>query len=248
MCVLPVLIGSFTTRWLRSGLRSCPCRRKEACTFAAPSTRSRPASSSPACSAFVFPMPWLPSSTSSLPPGWGSSTSSFWAACLCWIADFVARLIGQGCQRGPGSARFSLARAILISIYGFINARLIRERRVTVTLPNLPESWKGRTALLVSDLHLGNINAAGFSRRIAAIARRLDPSIIFIAGDLYDGSKADPARIAAPLFDTPAEIRHVLLRRQPRGLRRRCRIFATPSRAEGFASCTMSGSTWMVCR
>jgi hypothetical protein len=72
---------------------------------------------------------------------------------------------------------------------------------LTVTLPNLPPSWKGRAALLVTDIHLGNINAAGFSRRIAEIARRLDPAVIFLAGDLYDGSKADPNRIAAPLFE-----------------------------------------------
>jgi hypothetical protein len=78
---------------------------------------------------------------------------------------------------------------------------VIRERRLTVSLPNLPHAWKGRTALLMSDLHLGNINSAGFARRIAGIARRLDPSIIFVAGDLYDGSKADPALLAAPLFE-----------------------------------------------
>jgi predicted MPP superfamily phosphohydrolase len=127
----------------------------------------------------------------------------FWAACVCWLADFVARLIAQdrALSARPWIGAVLFATAILISIYGFINARLIRERRFMVTLPNLPPQWKGRTALLVSDLHLGNINSIGFSRRIAAIARRLDPSIIFIAGDLYDGSKADPTRIAAPLFE-----------------------------------------------
>ena len=126
----------------------------------------------------------------------------FWAACVCWIADFGVGLLGQdsALSARPWIGTVLFGAATLISIYGFINARLIRERRVTVTLPRLPESWKGRTALLISDLHLGNINAAGFSRRIAAIARGLDPSIIFIAGDLYDGSKADPVRIAAPLF------------------------------------------------
>jgi hypothetical protein len=90
--------------------------------------------------------------------------------------------------------------AVLTGLYGILNARWIRERRVTVELARLPSSWKGRTALLITDMHLGNVNAVGFSRRIAAIARRLDPSVIFIAGDLYDGSKADPARVAGPLF------------------------------------------------
>jgi uncharacterized protein len=50
-------------------------------------------------------------------------------------------------------------------------------------------------------LHLGHVNGAGFARRIAKLARRLDPAIMFIAGDLYDGSLADPERLAAPLFE-----------------------------------------------
>ena len=127
----------------------------------------------------------------------------FWAACLCWPVSLAARAMAP--QASPtarpviGAVLFGAA--VLASLYGFINARIIRERRVAIDLPNLPACWKGRTALLVTDLHLGYINRAGFARRIATIASRLDPSIIFLAGDLYDGSKADPARIAAPLFE-----------------------------------------------
>jgi hypothetical protein len=127
----------------------------------------------------------------------------FWAACLCWPASLLARLMASDAASTarPWIGTVLFGAAALTSIYGFVNARVIRERRVTVVLPNLPERWKGRTALLMSDLHLGNINSTGFARRIAAIARRLDPSIIFVAGDLYDGSKADPARLASPLFE-----------------------------------------------
>jgi predicted MPP superfamily phosphohydrolase len=82
-----------------------------------------------------------------------------------------------------------------------VNARLIRERRITIALPRLPAQWKGRTALLVTDVHLGNINGAGFARRVAGIARRLNASVIFLAGDLYDGSRVDPVQLAAPLFE-----------------------------------------------
>jgi hypothetical protein len=94
----------------------------------------------------------------------------------------------------------------LVSLSGLVNARLIRERRVAVSLPGLPDSWRGRTALLMSDLHLGNVNGAGFARRIAKIAQRVDPSIIFIAGDLYDGSLVDAVRLARPLFALQAPL------------------------------------------
>jgi predicted MPP superfamily phosphohydrolase len=127
----------------------------------------------------------------------------FWAAWICWISALLLRLVpaGLAVEIRPyiGCVLFTLA--ILTSLYGLINASFIRESRVTVSLPNSPRSWIGRTALLVTDLHLGNINARGFSRRIAAIARRLDPSVIFLAGDLYDGSKTDPRRVAGPLFE-----------------------------------------------
>lgn len=124
----------------------------------------------------------------------------FWAAWLCWLGALVAHFTAGSAAR-PWIGTVLFGTAMLVSIYGFINARIIRERRVTVELANLPQSWKGRSALLMTDLHLGNINSEGFARRMAAIARRLNPSVIFLAGDLYDGSKADPVRIAAPLFE-----------------------------------------------
>jgi hypothetical protein len=124
----------------------------------------------------------------------------FWAACLCWIVDFPFEFAGTAAANRPAIAAILFGAAILVSLYGFVNARNIRERRLSVTLPNLPAAWRGRTALLLSDIHLGHVNGARFSRRIADIARRLDPSIIFIAGDLFDGSKVDPHKLVAPLF------------------------------------------------
>lgn len=125
----------------------------------------------------------------------------FWGACLCWILRFAFILAHNDTvltRQLIADTFFSLA--ILTSLYGMLNARRIRERRLTVALPNLPSSWQGRTALLISDMHLGHINGQGFARRIASIARRLDPHVIFIAGDLFDGSKVDPDRLAGPLL------------------------------------------------
>lgn len=125
----------------------------------------------------------------------------FWAACLCWLAALPIHIFAHSAepQARIWIADSLLALALLLSLYGILNARRIRERRLTIALPNLPPGWRGRTALLISDLHLGHINREGFAQRIAGIARRLNPEVIFIAGDFYDGSKADPARLAAPI-------------------------------------------------
>jgi uncharacterized protein len=66
-------------------------------------------------------------------------------------------------------------------------------------LPNLPESWRGRVAALVSDLHLGHVRNAGFARRIVATIAKWKPDVVLIAGDLYDGTSVDAERAAAPL-------------------------------------------------
>ena len=126
-----------------------------------------------------------------------------WASCIAWLAAILLRLIAldnpQQVRAYIATALFSLA--VIVSLYGFVNARRIRLSKVSISLPNLPAQWRGRTALLLTDLHLGHVNATGFARRIAGLARQLDPAIIFIAGDLYDGTKVDPVRLAAPLFE-----------------------------------------------
>jgi predicted MPP superfamily phosphohydrolase len=125
----------------------------------------------------------------------------FFAACLCRLSELALKVSGLALH--PANYRPALAEsfyslAIAASVYGLFNARWIRVRRVSVKLPNLPECWRGRTALLASDLHLGNINVASFSRRIVRLAARLEPSILFIPGDLFDGSKADADELIAP--------------------------------------------------
>jgi hypothetical protein len=111
------------------------------------------------------------------------------AACLCRLVDSAQYLTGLHRNR-PAVAILFFSLALLVSIYGLLNARWIRIRRVPIKLPNLPPSWRGRTALLFSDLHLGHINGVGFSRRIASMAARLNPDIILIPGDLFDGPGA----------------------------------------------------------
>jgi hypothetical protein len=125
----------------------------------------------------------------------------FWAACLSWLAWYAWLLLGQSAN--PAAARPWIAGclwvvALLAGVYGLINARQIRVRRIGVTLPGLPPSWRGRKAVLMSDLHLGNINGARFGRRLVALAAGLEPDIVFVPGDMFDGTMADLDKLAAP--------------------------------------------------
>ena len=119
------------------------------------------------------------------------------AACASWAVDAVAKVSGLHWERRT-IALLLFSLAILASLYGIINAAWTRVTRISVTLPNLPESWRGRVAALVSDTHLGHIRSHGFVRHIVRMLTRLQPDLVFIGGDMYDGTSADLNRLAEP--------------------------------------------------
>jgi predicted MPP superfamily phosphohydrolase len=124
----------------------------------------------------------------------------FLAACLCWTIYLADRVTGLHIER-PIVAAIVFGVAILAGVYALINAHWVRLKRITVKLPNLPPNWRGRVAALVSDVHLGHVNGVAFMRRIIAQLTRLRPDVVFLTGDLYDGTKVDAAALAAPWKD-----------------------------------------------
>jgi uncharacterized protein len=122
---------------------------------------------------------------------------------IAWLVYLILRLTTPTQTRAAymhAVVGTLLVVTIATAVYGMINARNLRVRRITVQLPHLPEGWRGKQALLVSDMHLGHVNGASFAQRIADKARQLNPAIIFLAGDLFDGGKVDPHREVAPLL------------------------------------------------
>jgi uncharacterized protein len=121
----------------------------------------------------------------------------FWAACGCWIAYAVAHFAGLHVERQLFAVVF-FGGALGASAYGVVNAAWTRVNRITVRLANLPESWRGRVAALVSDTHLGHVRNYSFAQRIVRKISKLRPDIVFIAGDMYDGTAANVMRLAEP--------------------------------------------------
>ena len=75
--------------------------------------------------------------------------------------------------------------------YGLANAARVRTTRYTIGLANLPEPWRSRTVVLVTDMHLGNIRGAAFAGRIVDRINELDPDLVLISGDMFDGALID---------------------------------------------------------
>jgi len=122
----------------------------------------------------------------------------FPAAILSWIIFGAARLVGLDINFHR-SVEFLFGAAVVGGLYGVLNASLTRITRATVRLANLPASWRGRTAALISDVHLGHVRNGNFLQRMVAKILREEPDAIFIAGDLYDGTAIDAAQAAEPL-------------------------------------------------
>ena len=128
----------------------------------------------------------------------GLMTFCLFAVACCWIALGLVRLTNL--QIAPNSIADGLfAAAMVVGLYGLINAARVRVNRISIELPNLPKHWRGRVAALVSDMHLGHVRNAGFMRRIVAKVNQLGPDVVFIAGDMYDGTAADIGAVAEPL-------------------------------------------------
>jgi predicted MPP superfamily phosphohydrolase len=127
----------------------------------------------------------------------------FIAAVFSWIAFGVARLIGFDLNFHR-TVEFLFGAAVVIGICGVFNASWTRITRTTVRLANLPATWRGRRAALISDVHLGHVRNGNFLRRMVAKILKEDPDAIFIAGDLYDGTAIDAGRAAEPLNELTA--------------------------------------------
>jgi predicted MPP superfamily phosphohydrolase len=124
----------------------------------------------------------------------------FLAACACWIIYGVPLLFGVRLDR-HSLAAVCFGLSLIAGISAIVNAQWTRVVRVSVKLPNLPAAWRGRTAAVVSDLHLGHLRNAGFLRRIVRKLSQLHPDVLFIPGDMYDGTTADFDRLAKPWAD-----------------------------------------------
>ncbi len=119
-----------------------------------------------------------------------------WCSFFCWIALWAHRALGLNFRPLPWAAAIYSA-GLFLSVYSVMNASIVRTKQIDLALPGLPAKWRGRTAVWTSDLHLGPVRGPGFARRMARKIKSLHPDILFIGGDLFDGTSGDPVRLAA---------------------------------------------------
>ncbi len=75
--------------------------------------------------------------------------------------------------------------ALLISVYATFNTTKLKIEQINIPLNGLKKDIR---AVQISDVHLGPIRKFGFIRKMVNKILDLNPEIVFITGDLFDGS------------------------------------------------------------
>ncbi|MBI5885408.1 MAG: metallophosphoesterase, partial [Deltaproteobacteria bacterium] len=132
-------------------------------------------------------------------------TQVFYLLCALWLGVAVnllfAVIIGWAAFSVSWGLRLALpmrtvasalvAATLLFSAYGVWNAFCPKVREIEVAMPGLPGKWLHKTAVQISDVHLGAIYTPRYFTKTAALINGLKPDVIFITGDLFDSIGAD---------------------------------------------------------
>ena len=120
------------------------------------------------------------------------------ALALIWVVFGVGKLVGFAPDMRVVSIGFFLLAAA-ISAYGLWRAHHPGLKHIEVRIEGLPDHWRNRTVVQLSDLHLGAIHGTAFIKRVAEKVKSVGPDLILITGDLFDGMGGDLPSFIEPL-------------------------------------------------
>ena len=96
-----------------------------------------------------------------------------------------------------------LALSVSVSIYGVINAFTIRKTEIEVPVANLKNEIR---IVHLSDMHIGHFRGKNFVQKVVNKTISLNPDIVVITGDLFDGKINLKAENLEPLKQIKAPI------------------------------------------
>lgn len=128
----------------------------------------------------------------------GALVNLILAAIIIWLSIGFGKMINYKADtRFLSILLFSMA--IIWLIYGLWNAANPQVKIVDIKIKNLPQEWKNKTIVQLSDLHLGYINGAEFLDNIVNKVNEINPDLVVITGDLFDGTDGALASAVGPL-------------------------------------------------
>ncbi len=91
----------------------------------------------------------------------------------------------------------------IIILYGGINTFVFNLKEVTIPLPNLEQELR---VVQLSDVHLGTVLQEHYLEKIVEKTNSLDPDVVLITGDLFDGSRELSDEDLKPLNELQAPV------------------------------------------
>ena len=104
------------------------------------------------------------------------------------------------------AAPIVIATALGATAYGLSEASLPAMTPVTVTSDHLPDEFVGTRIALITDLHVGPVRDASFTRRVVEAVNAQHPDIVVLGGDLVDGTVEQAAEHLEPIRDLDAPL------------------------------------------
>lgn len=126
------------------------------------------------------------------------------AVAVIWLIVGIAGFSGMNINR-TFLATIFFVLAIIYSFYGVWNALNPRIKNISVSIPNLPEQWKGKKIVQISDLHLGHVHGEDFMRKVSGKINLINPKVVTITGDLFDGMDGNLDYLAMAIKEIHAE-------------------------------------------
>ena len=141
-------------------------------------------------------------------------TIGFYKVSAVWFAVFIKLALAVGAtwllygfMRLLGATAISFRLLALVCVLlglgwalcGFWSAFHPVVRRVDLPLDPLPETWRHKTIVQLSDVHLGHFHTASAMERLADRVNGLSPDLVVITGDLFDGMIDGLPAFVAPL-------------------------------------------------
>ena len=99
-----------------------------------------------------------------------------------------------------------VALALAVTGYGVVAATRPSVRTTLVASAALPAAYDGLRVVLVTDLHVGALHDASWTRRVVDLVMAQDPDLVLLGGDLVDGRPEDVADDVRPLADLDAPL------------------------------------------
>lgn len=102
-----------------------------------------------------------------------------------------------------------LALTALYTLYGLHQATQLKKTFLTIPIKNAPKDWQGKKIAQVSDTHLGIINGEDLARKIVGLINEQKVDVVFLTGDILDGSGDNLFKLIAPFEGIKAPIFYI---------------------------------------